>query len=55
MPRNNRVRLSDDELELVDDAAEERWGEEVAEEVPRGKTIAQLAKEFLTEEGQANV
>jgi len=50
MVRQNRVRLADDELDLVDDAAEEYWGDNAADDIPRGKTIGQLAREYLLSE-----
>jgi len=43
MPRDNRVRLSDDEKEAVKTARHEMYGE-VADEIPLGAVIGTLAE-----------
>lgn len=51
MARDNRVRVSEEELERLDDAAEELWGDDAAEDVPRGKTVGKLAEAYLGQGG----
>lgn len=47
MARDNRVRLADDEQRAVEEVREQRYDEDVAENVPLGKVIGDLAKEEL--------
>lgn len=46
MARENRVRLSDEEIEKID-LAGKAWFGETAEELPRGRTIGEIAQHVI--------
>lgn len=43
MARDNRLRLSDDEEEDLEEAARVMFGEDLAEELPLGKAVGDAA------------
>ena len=47
MAREHRVRLSDHELRLVDEAADHLYGTDLASQLPRGQVIGRLAQDYL--------
>lgn len=51
MPREIRIRVAEDEVERLDEAAEVMYGESAAEDIPRGKVIGELAHDYIIREG----
>lgn len=51
MSRDNRVRVNDEELELIRRAKEVWYGEDVAEDVPDGKALGAFADFIITDQG----
>lgn len=51
VPRDNRIRISDEEKELLDRAMEVWYGEDVAEEVSYGKAIGRFSHFIIDDQG----
>lgn len=52
MARDNRVRLSDEEVAKVEEAAEVAFGEGAAADLPYGRVIGYVVEDWLDENGQ---
>jgi len=51
MARDNRVRVSDEEIRLVRKAKEVWYGDDVAEDIPDGKAIGTFADFVIKDQG----